>query len=289
MPAAGAGSEARTAGAVTIADGRTLAYVRSGSDGPVVVLESGLGNTAASWVAVQEALATSCLIFAYDRAGLGASDVASGSRDLDALADDLIAFLEAVDTGDAEEPVYVVAHSWGGPVARVAAARRPDLIRALVLVDPTFADVRSYVRTARLVHAWWYVVARLGGRGRLLRPYADDRWAGLTPAQKDVALADMMTVPNLRTSLRELSGLHRSLGQLAELDRQPVAVPCTILIGARGPAPVRTLMAVAAARLSSFSPETTWVRVDDAGHSIPQESPRRTAQEVLDMIAGCTP
>lgn len=48
----------------------------------------------------------------------------------DALVDDAIALLEQLD-----RPV-VVGHSLGGAVALVAAVRRPELVRALVLEDP---------------------------------------------------------------------------------------------------------------------------------------------------------
>jgi pimeloyl-ACP methyl ester carboxylesterase len=268
--------------AASLADGRVLSYVDAGL-GPVVVMESGLGNPGATWVAVQKELAWSCRTITYDRAGLGSSEAASGLRTLDCLAADLVELLDAVGSMG---PILLVAHSWGGPVAHVAAVRRPDLIRGLVLVDPTFAAVRRHLRTARPTYAWWYLQARVGLRDRLLRYYQrDDRWTGLTPPQRATALADLMTVPNLHTSLRELRGLRRSFGRLAELDGQAPAAPCRILLGARRPGPLLESMVGEAERLCARHSDSSVVLIEGAGHSIPQESPHRIAKEVLDFLA----
>ncbi|WP_196221513.1 alpha/beta fold hydrolase [Sansalvadorimonas verongulae] len=49
-------------------------------------------------------------------------------------ADDLIAFLDQKNTG----PVVGIGHSLGAVATTFAAARRPDLFSALVLIDPVF-------------------------------------------------------------------------------------------------------------------------------------------------------
>ncbi|MBM70018.1 MAG: alpha/beta hydrolase [Haliea sp.] len=54
------------------------------------------------------------------------------------FADDLIATLEHSDG----EPVWIMGHSLGGVVAMLAACKRPELFRGLVLLDPVFMPMR---------------------------------------------------------------------------------------------------------------------------------------------------
>ncbi len=46
-----------------------------------------------------------------------------------------------------EEPVWMVGHSLGAVVSMLAAVRRPDLFRGLVLIDPVFLSTRQALST----------------------------------------------------------------------------------------------------------------------------------------------
>jgi pimeloyl-ACP methyl ester carboxylesterase len=84
-----------------------------------------------------------------------------------AYADDLIAFLEAQGRG----PVIGAGHSLGGTATLFAAGKRPDLFRALVLIEPVFFPMRLALTGALLplaVHRHLPLV-----RKTLRRP---DRW-----------------------------------------------------------------------------------------------------------------
>ncbi|HWD78482.1 MAG TPA: alpha/beta hydrolase [Kribbella sp.] len=108
--------------------GRMLRWVEAGSGTPVV-LEAGAMSPVVTFAAVFRELATDHRVIAYDRAGYGASDPAPLSVDLQ--VGDLIALLEEVG------PAVVVGHSWGGLLAQLASWERPDLIKGLVLLDPS--------------------------------------------------------------------------------------------------------------------------------------------------------
>jgi len=56
-------------------------------------------------------------------------------------ADDLIALLEAQNRG----PVIAVGHSMGAVSTLFAAAKRPDLFKALVLIDPVFVPTKLWL------------------------------------------------------------------------------------------------------------------------------------------------
>src|SRR5262245_60988684 len=96
-----------------------------------VVLEAGLCQTRASWRRVADDIASFARVCAYDRAGLGESDRAPGPRTLLRTVEDL----ERVLAASAKAPYVLVGHSIGGLTVRLYAARHPERVRGLVLVD----------------------------------------------------------------------------------------------------------------------------------------------------------
>lgn len=104
-------------------------------DGPAVVLVNGIGHdaTSAQWVEVERALTASARVCRYDRPGTGGSDA---PRISGRGADELDAELDAVvDHAAGGGRVVLVAHSFGGYLARTYADRHPDRVDGLVFVD----------------------------------------------------------------------------------------------------------------------------------------------------------
>lgn len=97
-------------------------------DGPAVVFANSLGTDLRLWDAIVPLLPAGLRLIRYDKRGHGLSDM-GGAASLDDLADDAIALIEATSSA----PVIFVGLSIGGLIAQNVAARRPDLIRALVL------------------------------------------------------------------------------------------------------------------------------------------------------------
>jgi pimeloyl-ACP methyl ester carboxylesterase len=131
-----------------------LAYYDSGggtAGEPPVVLAHGATFRSEDWENIFPRLATRYRVIAYDARGHGKSGRAE-SYAIDALANDLLRVMETVGAA----PAIVIGHSMGGSTAIVAAAKRPDAFRALVLEDPVIdnwdrdwrADYYANVRTA---------------------------------------------------------------------------------------------------------------------------------------------
>ena len=75
-------------------------------------------------------------LLAPDAPGCGRSPARDpAAYGLDEIADLLLA--------SAEGPVALIGHSWGGSLAVAAAARRPELVTALVLLDAGHRDARD--------------------------------------------------------------------------------------------------------------------------------------------------
>lgn len=97
------------------------------ADGPAVVFANSLGTDLRLWDALL-ALMPGIRAIRFDKRGHGLSDE-GGAFSIDDLADDAAALIEHLGVG----PVVFVGLSIGGMIAQSLAARRPDLLRAVVL------------------------------------------------------------------------------------------------------------------------------------------------------------
>jgi pimeloyl-ACP methyl ester carboxylesterase len=103
-----------------------------GHGGPTVVLSNGLGGTSATWARIAGPVARTARVCAYDRPGQGWSEETAHPQDGVAVAKDLHALLAtAGETG----PFVLVGHSTGGTYAMTYAARYPEQVAGLVLLD----------------------------------------------------------------------------------------------------------------------------------------------------------
>jgi pimeloyl-ACP methyl ester carboxylesterase len=124
-----------------------------GSGTPAVVIEPGLGGTAASWRTVAEAVAEDTTVVIYDRVPYGASSRAQDARTPRDIARDLNGVLDALGI---EGPVVLTGHSCGGFYARVFAGLYDERVAGMVLVyvhkkdaDLVITAIRDVVRSAR--------------------------------------------------------------------------------------------------------------------------------------------
>lgn len=102
---------------------------------PVLVFETGMVSTAEHWSWVQRSLGQEYPTLTYSRAGYGRSEFRSDepftlqSAALD--QEDLVRHVCG------QRPVVLVGHSLGGYLAMLSAESMRDLVRGLVLVDPS--------------------------------------------------------------------------------------------------------------------------------------------------------
>lgn len=152
---------------VTLSDGRKLyTQVLDGPtpDAPTVVFEAGAMATRSSWALVQPQVSKFARAVVYDRSGLGRSPPDWTDRSMAHMADDLVQVLDHLAKTDAtgqpqatpKRNFALVGHSLGGPIVRVAAPQRPDLVAAVVLVDPT-DELLSSRFTPEFKNRLWYI------------------------------------------------------------------------------------------------------------------------------------
>jgi len=117
-----------------------------GRGAPTVVLDAGTGEMSAGWVLVQREVSHTTRVCAYDRAGMGWSEMGSEPRDAEQITGDLHALLEGAGIVG---PYVLVGHSFGGLYAQTYAARYPDEVAGVTLVDSSHPEQFSYRRVAR--------------------------------------------------------------------------------------------------------------------------------------------
>lgn len=102
-----------------------------GGSGPPMVLVHGLGGSHLNWAANGHALASRFRVLAPDLAGFGLTPPAGRSCSVEANVSLLERYLRSLG-----EPVVLAGNSMGGMISVLVAAQFPELVRALVLVNP---------------------------------------------------------------------------------------------------------------------------------------------------------
>jgi pimeloyl-ACP methyl ester carboxylesterase len=114
-------------------EGRRVHLCDRGEGSPAVIFESGLMSTVLTWQQIQPQIAKSTRAVSYDRPGLGWSDPGPEPRTAARIAGELHALLALAGI---PPPYVLVGHSFGGLTMPVFAARYPDQVSGVVLVDP---------------------------------------------------------------------------------------------------------------------------------------------------------
>ena len=186
--------------------GHRLHLSCTGSGSPTVVLETGAGEMSSTFGWIAPAVAQDTRVCVYDHAGRGWSEPADASLDGVQVATDLHTLLQR---GQVSGPYVLAGHSFGGLYVLTFAARYPDEVAGMVLIDSTApaprvaaaassGDRTSYDVTGR-VSALVSSSARLG-LGRLFGTLAG---SGLPPQYRDEVSAKMATAGSIRSTIDE--------------------------------------------------------------------------------------
>src|SRR5215217_3141292 len=106
----------------------------TGQGSPTVILDAGSGLFSAQWVRVQRQVSGTTRVCAYDRAGMGWSEMGPDPRDAEQITSELHTLLGKAGI---DGPYVLVGHSLGGISMQTYANRYPDEVAGVVLVDST--------------------------------------------------------------------------------------------------------------------------------------------------------
>lgn len=196
--------------------GGQLHFATAGT-GPTVLL---LHQTPRSWDEFAEVMtlcADALHLVAMDLPGMGASSPPPGTPTIEAYADAAIRLIEHLQCA----PVGVCGHHTGGVVAMDVAARRPDLVRSLLLSSTPWVDADARAERARKVPIDTVTRTRDGA-------HLGDLWAQRSPYYPDdVQFMDRFMTSALLANSPEQG--HHAVGRYTMEHRAP-AVRCSTLI-----------------------------------------------------------
>lgn len=194
-------------------------YCTGKKEGPTVVLESGLGSHSLDWALVQSSVSEFARVCSYDRAGYGWSEESPNERSSTNMVEELHTLLKK---SGVPGPYILVGHSLGGANARLYASRYPTEVAGVILVDAAHEDQFDKMPKASLPNETVMLLMSRLGIIRLISHTSQydssmQKVFGKLPLGiQEMRKAHVLATKNVKTSLRELSTLQKSLSQLKE-------------------------------------------------------------------------
>ena len=108
-----------------------------GENKPTILVDVGIAESSASWYKIAKELSKNTRICLYDRAGYGWSDSGRGERTTATIVHELKLLVKRAEIPG---PYIIVGHSFGGFTARYFAAKFPEDVAGLVLVDSSHPE-----------------------------------------------------------------------------------------------------------------------------------------------------
>lgn len=266
-----------------------------GGSGPMAHFSHATGLCAGTYTPLAERLSPHLRILGMDDRGHGRTRAATNLQKLknwNIFVDDLERFVE-----DLGEPVIAMGHSRGATVSLLLTIKRPDLVRALILIDPTILPF-SWM--------WWWYLAKLTGLARFVPIIATAaKRRNVWPDQKSILEAyRIKTVfQTWQDGFLEAyvqDGTEKTGNGTIRLSCDPaweskcfavcphdvwryiprLQKPTLVLYGAESD----TFLASAAKRFKTKVPGVALRCFEDTGHFVPMQRPDETAEVIVDFL-----
>jgi len=258
--------------------GARLQYLERGQGSPVV-FSHGFLWSGRMFDAQVAALESRFRCIAFDHRGQGQSEVTADGYGMDDLALDAAALIESLGA----VPCHFVGLSMGGFVGMRLAARRPELIRSLSLLETSAsAETPAKVLQYKLLGAMAKVtglkpVAGLAMRTMFGRTFlSDPARAALREEQRRLLLDN--SVPGV---LRTLTSIIERKSVEAEL--AAIRCPTLIVVGEQDVATVPAK----SEQIHALIPGSRLVKVPRAGHTSTVEEPDGVNAALVPFIERC--
>lgn len=246
---------------------------------PTVVFDHGIGGNSLDWQFVQPEVAQFARAVSYDRAGYGWSGQGPKPRSSERIVDELRAALQKAGI---EPPYVLVGHSFGGIHARVYAARYPQDVAGVVLVDSSHPEMiaerntKPELRRLRTVS-----FLKRFGVVRLMFPRLLERANRLLPDDKRKYIA--FHILDSDTILHEAEPLFEQGIQLPET--LPDAMALTVVSRAEDEdLSSESLWGQYQRKLTALSAHARHIHADTSNHFIAMIEPQTVVRAIRDIL-----
>lgn len=244
---------------------------------PVVVFESGAGMPLETWEPILEKVAAFAPVVAYDRSGTGQSPWDGQSPTPQRANQRLKKLLESLGV---TSPFILVGHSWGGALARYFAAEYPQMVTAILYIDPTDVTMTEPM--------WQQMFASFGATAKDFDAFFATMDTSTRSAPAAVRAEALVMMDLLRTRTLEARQL-----------KPAPNIPSSVLLASRvaslpkGMVPFDGDAYVRALQNARVNGLRQWVQgsgrylvVDGAGHFVYRDAPDVVIKEIQRLIAG---
>jgi pimeloyl-ACP methyl ester carboxylesterase len=252
-------------------DGSIVRYVRQGR-GPAVLLVHGTAADHSRWNLVVPALKERFTVYAIDRGGGNGHDHAACRMKSEFT--ELATLIDAIE----EEPVDVVAHSYGA-ICALEAALHTTRVRRLALYEPPIRTPRGAYHPPEILTSIRCLIAR------------DEREAALNLFYTEVAqippreLLAMRALPNWNKRVNSVHTVLRELECMAQYELQTDRfrdwqIPTLLLLGGNSPPVYRA----GVERLHAVLRQSAIAVLDGQGHMAMNIAPKLFVREILAFL-----
>jgi pimeloyl-ACP methyl ester carboxylesterase len=278
-------------GVLVNVDGRKMHIYCMGEGSPTIVLDHVGGGSSVDWALIQPKLAEYTRVCAYDRAGFGWSDDSPAPRTMQQQVHELHELLQGAHE---QGPYILVGHSYGARVGRVYAAKYPDDVSGMVLMDAgiLYDDPRYPVelhsdgesedklfRVARWLSPFGLV--------RLVRPFMELPTFDL-PEEARLASASFSVLPHFFQSLLAQG---EAMPTVLQEEREVTSlgdIPLLILVASEPDDAVRNVWNQANIEMAALSTHGSYRIVEGATHislAYREDDAQVCIDGILDVLA----
>jgi pimeloyl-ACP methyl ester carboxylesterase len=258
-------------------NGANLYYEERGEGPETVVFAHGLLWSGRMFDDQVQALKDRYRCVTFDFRGQGQSEVTGGGYDMDTLAEDAAALIEALDCA----PCHFVGLSMGGMVGQRLALRRPELLRSLTLLessaDPETPDEARRYRLLNFIARWLSLRLVAGRVMRIMfgRKFLEDPGRA---QQRREWRARLLGNDRIGVT-RAVAGVVAREGVYEQLDQ--ITVPTLIAVGDQDVAtePPQS------ERMHARIPDSRLVIIPGAGHTSTVEEPEAVTAALEEFLA----
>lgn len=203
-----------------------LYYEEHGTGSETLVFAHGLLWSHKMFAAQVAEFSKTYRVIAYDHRGQGKSEV-KGPYDMDTVADDAAALIRQLGNG----PVHFLGLSMGGFVGMRLAARHPELIRSLVLLDTSAnAEPSENLPQYKLLNGvvrWLGIIPPVANK--VMKIMFAQSWLSNSANTQAIARWKKEIIANKRSIVGPVEGVIYRKGVVEELPR--ISCPTLVLVG----------------------------------------------------------